>query len=711
MHSVTVGLSAMLLIAACCQIVVAQLNQCTGGDTCINIYDCSRFGPHYNEPAKWSNSLRAEFRAKICKREKGNGMNLYKVCCKQSVQNDNRKRGLDVLDLEGCGAYSEDRIAFGQDAKLFQYPWMALLKPKIGNFDCGGTLINERYILTAAHCLKNNDITTVRLGEFDLNSTIDCDKRGELCALPPQDIAVERVILHEAYSGRRKVNDIALIRLAKSASYNDNVLPICLPVGPTMRTTQTTYFVAGWGRTESAFYSNKLQFTKLKLLPNDECEQQLLKVDSFAKLNNDQMCAIGANLTDNCSGDSGGPLKSISVNARYVQYGVVSFGLRTCGRQSAPGVYTRVENYVDWILSHLEEMHSTQMILTVGLVLFVACCQRVTAQFNKCPVDEMCMNIRECERFSPHFNEPAKWSPSLRDEFRLRVCGREKSNGVYKVCCSLPAPSTVSERKRGLELLDLEHCGSYTDDKISFGQDAKLFQFPWMALLKSKAGSFFCGGTLINERYVLTAAHCLMNDDVASVRLGEYDLNSTIDCNKHGDCAPAPQDIPVERIISHEDYSGRYKVHDIGLIRLARRASLNDNVLPICLPVIPAFHTKQTVFFVVGWGQTQTALFSNKLQFTMLELMGNDACLEQLRPKDKFVRIFNSQLCAIGSNLSDNCSGDSGGPLKSISIQHSRYVQYGVVSFGLRTCGKQSAPGVYTKVESYVDWILDRLED
>uniref|UniRef100_A0A182SI45 Peptidase S1 domain-containing protein n=1 Tax=Anopheles maculatus TaxID=74869 RepID=A0A182SI45_9DIPT len=356
MQSSTIPLSVILLIAAFCQIAAAQFNQCTGSDSCIVINECSRFGPHFNEPAKWSDSLRAEFRSRVCQREKTNNGNVYKVCCPQTVTyNSNRKRGLDVLDVEGCGAYSEDRIAFGQDAKLFQYPWMALLKPKVGNFVCGGTLINERYVLTAAHCLKNNDIAIVRLGEFDLSSDIDCDKRGELCAMPPQDIPVERTILHDNYSARRKVNDIGLIRLANEASYNDNVLPICLPVSPAMRTTQKTFFVAGWGGTESSIFSNKLQFTKLNLLPNNECLQQLLKVDPYTKLNDNQMCAIGTNLTDNCTGDSGGPLKSISINARYVQYGVVSFGLRTCGRQSAPGVYTKVENYIEWILDNLEE--------------------------------------------------------------------------------------------------------------------------------------------------------------------------------------------------------------------------------------------------------------------------------------------------------------------------------------------------------------------
>uniref|UniRef100_A0A1Y9H331 Peptidase S1 domain-containing protein n=1 Tax=Anopheles dirus TaxID=7168 RepID=A0A1Y9H331_9DIPT len=347
--------------------------------------------------------------------------------------------------------------------------------------------------------------------------------------------------------------------------------------------------------------------------------------------------------------------------------------------------------------------------LTLTVMLLVgATCQTVGAQYNTCAGEEACIDINDCDMFGPHFTEPAKWPMSLKDEFRKRVCERDRSRNLFKVCC---LPKANSVRRRGIDLIDMEHCGAYTDDKISFGQDAKLFQFPWMALLRSKTGDFFCGGTLINERYVLTAAHCLKNNVVAHVRLGEYNLNSTIDCDKHGECAAAPQDIPVERIISHEKYSGRYKVNDIGLIRLARKVSLNDMVQPICLPVAPDFRTDQTFFFVAGWGQTHNAMFSQKLQFTKLELMPNDECSRRWQPSARHIKIVDSQMCAIGTDLSDNCPGDSGGPLKSISVSHSRFVQYGVVSFGLRTCGKQSAPGVYTRVESYVDWILGHLEE
>uniref|UniRef100_A0A182Q1X5 Peptidase S1 domain-containing protein n=1 Tax=Anopheles farauti TaxID=69004 RepID=A0A182Q1X5_9DIPT len=342
----------VLLMAVCCQDTAAQFVQCRGAEACVNIEDCPTFGPHYHEPAKWTDALRQEFRKRVCKRERINGGNAYKVCCQPA--NDGRKRGLELLDLESCGPYTEDRIAFGQDARLFQFPWMALLMTRDNRFPCGGTLIAERYVLSAAHCVLER-IVKVRLGEFDISKPIDCDKRGELCAEAPQDIPVEKTISHEDYSRRYKVNDIALFRLARNAELNDNVAPICLPVNAAMSTKQPVYFVAGWGTTEKDITSDRLLFTKLSLVPNAECKERLKPHEQDIQLYDTQMCAMGTNLTDNCTGDSGGPLKTISINARYVQYGVVSYGLRSCGRLSAPGVYARVESYVPWILQHLEE--------------------------------------------------------------------------------------------------------------------------------------------------------------------------------------------------------------------------------------------------------------------------------------------------------------------------------------------------------------------
>uniref|UniRef100_A0AAG5DTW4 limulus clotting factor C n=1 Tax=Anopheles atroparvus TaxID=41427 RepID=A0AAG5DTW4_ANOAO len=335
----------------CCQTVAAMFNSCTNGDACIDISRCDFFGPNHKEPNKWTASQKEGFKSRFCSKEQSSsGGNLYKVCCKNTLKNR-----IDLLDLENCGPYTSERIAFGKDAKLFEFPWMALLSSR-EIWICGGTLINKRYVLTAAHCVKNIELGPVRLGEYDLNETIDCDTRGELCADPAQDIPVERVIIHEEYNARRKQHDIALLRLSREATMNDNVNPICLPVTPALQTKLPTYFVAGWGTTEKSLQSTKLQFTKLNLVSLDECQTQLRSIVGLVNLYDTQLCAKGEEeLSDNCVGDSGGPLKSVSVSARFVQYGVVSFGLKSCGKRSAPGVYTKVEQYLDWILDKLED--------------------------------------------------------------------------------------------------------------------------------------------------------------------------------------------------------------------------------------------------------------------------------------------------------------------------------------------------------------------
>ncbi|XP_017777054.1 PREDICTED: serine protease easter-like isoform X2 [Nicrophorus vespilloides] len=271
-----------------------------------------------------------------------------------------------------CGQSAQDRIVGGETTDLDEFPWMALIeyeKPNGRGFYCGGVLINKRYVLTAAHCLKGKDLprtwklSSVRFGEYNTSSVKDClsDGAGGFdCSEPPVDIPVEERIAHEKYNplDTNQYHDIALLRLSRDAPYTAYINPICLPIKKTELQKDLTgdnLFVAGWGKTESKSESDVKLKLKVPVKSNSECSS----VYSAARVNlgKGQMCAGGQKGKDSCRGDSGGPLMSLvqdSDEVYWVVSGIVSFGPSPCGMQGWPGVYTRVTEYADWIISKLK---------------------------------------------------------------------------------------------------------------------------------------------------------------------------------------------------------------------------------------------------------------------------------------------------------------------------------------------------------------------
>lgn len=254
----------------------------------------------------------------------------------------------------------------GKETGKREFPWMALIEyTKPGNLKghhCGGSLINNRYVLTAAHCVSaipsDWQLTGVRLGEWDASTNPDCTtgKNGQRdCNEPYIDCPVVERIPHPQYPGnsRDQLNDIALLRLQDEVQYTDFISPVCLP---TLASQRNDIFlgrkvvVAGWGRTETNFTSNIKLKAELDPVSTDVCNQRYASQRRTVTAN--QMCAGGVEGVDSCRGDSGGPLLLEDYSNGYSNYyiaGVVSYGPTPCGLRGWPGVYTRVAAYLDWV--------------------------------------------------------------------------------------------------------------------------------------------------------------------------------------------------------------------------------------------------------------------------------------------------------------------------------------------------------------------------
>ncbi|XP_071336882.1 plasminogen activator, urokinase a [Trachinotus anak] len=254
-----------------------------------------------------------------------------------------------VVDTElTCGERPERRmhkIVGGSFTAIESHPWVAAIFHK-GNFHCGGTLIAPCWVLTAAHCLSDDEIIadnlSVYLGKTAINDT-DAHKE--------QSFIVEKMINHHKYNTSNYDNDIALLmiksRSGGCAVKSESARTACLPPSHTQLPAGFQCSITGFGKERSGawHYSQHLKQAEVKLLSQTDCRRPSHYGDLIT---NNMICAGSPDWsTDACGGDSGGPLVC-EVSGRMFLFGVVSWG-DGCARENKPGVYTQVTNYNNWI--------------------------------------------------------------------------------------------------------------------------------------------------------------------------------------------------------------------------------------------------------------------------------------------------------------------------------------------------------------------------
>uniref|UniRef100_A0A182PNA5 CLIP domain-containing serine protease n=1 Tax=Anopheles epiroticus TaxID=199890 RepID=A0A182PNA5_9DIPT len=441
---------------------------------CISIRDCEPLLHVLLRQAEVSQSERMFLTRSRCNFEGRQPL----VCCADPSPNE----ASPLPSPPRCGVREATRLIGGQLTQLDDYPWAALIeyeKPD-GNtgFHCGGTLINQNHILTAAHCVSSLpagwSVHRVRLGEWDLSATLDCEY--DYCNGPPIDANVSKIIVHEGYAGRNGSfnHDIAIIRLEQEvdfSSQNAPVFPICLPIAQSIRRKNlwdTYSTIVGWGKTPTSDGISKKLMVDLGAKAFQECSSLQERSE---KGQSNQMCTLGKrHEREICSADSGGGLTRFLNGFQYL-IGIAGIGEHKCGTVDTPAQGQR--------------------------------CINPAGQPGKC------IPFRECSSLLSIYSKGFT-SPEESRFLAASRCGeKDRRSLVSTVCCASEQPARTNS------LPVSPQCGVQLTDRIVGGQSTELEEFPWTALIEYRKPTsgydFNCGGSLINARYTLTAAHCVQS--------------------------------------------------------------------------------------------------------------------------------------------------------------------------------------------------------
>ncbi|XP_025161569.1 uncharacterized protein LOC105191948 [Harpegnathos saltator] len=694
-----------------------------------------------------------------------------------------------------------------------EFPWMvALLVKSTGEsdvFQCGGSMINDRAVLTAAHCVisQKPENLVARFGQWDAVNNAQ--------ALPAQEADVLAIITHPTYYSGGLFHDVAVLVLEKSITYSANILPICLPEQGMVFAAGTRCYGTGWGSSSfgpEGTYQAKLRKVDVPIVDRAVCQTRLrsTKLGEYFQLHGSFICAGGEANKDMCRGDGGGPLACQTATGQFFQAGIVSWGIG-CGTSDIPAVYTSVSQHRQWIdkqlatygvcivapsgrcssrcvlgvrLWHIRILGSVTMwrlvstLTLLGTVLVTALpaaqnpgdlgslIDQVFPSSSTTPqsvpqiggdIDTLIKDVfgtgnvttaappnglilgsqntlspkpDNCECV-PYYQckegkilETGIGIIDIRSGFggndRQSQGGLGPCENYLDVCCKPPdtvdIPVTPTPDPR-------VGCGKRNPEGVGFritGQsdnEAQFGEFPWMvAILKEEAigtsgqklNVYQCGGALIHQKAVLTAAHCVNGKQPheLKIRAGEWDTMTKSEVFPH-------QDRDVETIVVHEKFHSGALFNDYALLILKEPVEYAENVDIVCLPETGMIFDGSKCF-ASGWGKDvfgKEGRYQVILKRVELPIVPHNSCQDILRTTrlGNYFRLDKSFICAGGEAGKDTCKGDGGSPLVCpLKNDPRRYVQAGIVAWGLG-CGEDGTPGVYASISNGRNWIDEQM--
>ncbi|XP_011693696.1 PREDICTED: transmembrane protease serine 9-like [Wasmannia auropunctata] len=569
-----------------------------------------------------------------------------------------------VLVFQACLAVPfglKPRITDGEDAIPGEFPYQVSVHwgfPPFIRFNhaCGGSIINERFILTAGHCVMKFGKLKVFAGKHSL-----LDREPTV-----QEIDVVKTIVHENYPGGVAPYDIALLKLKTPLTFNERVSPVNLPQQDEVITGNAV--LSGWGSTSKKLLPvlpKVLQKVTVPLLDHETCQEKFTKGPDAPKVYDSQICTEAVGEVSACSGDSGGPLVKF-VNKNYpVQVGIVSWGVYPCGVNKMPSVYTRVAFYINWI----------QMTIWLENLNYQYKLQHVKMEY----VDrKTCHEAVEDLTGSSPVHETNVCTGPLYDQ--ISACSGDSGGPLISRNGQKPVLT-------GIVSWGIIPCGSAGAPSVY----TRVSKFnSWIA---QKIGS------ILNENWIVTAGHCVQavpSINLLRVKAGKHDIRRNEDTE---------QTVQVVEGIIHENYGGDVGPYDIALLKLASPLKLSNEVQAIELAEPESDPTGEA--WLCGWGSTSTTRLPkmpDKLQHVKMEYVDRKTCHDAVEDLTGSSPVHETNVCT--GPLYDQisaCSGDSGGPL--ISRNGQKAVLTGIVSWGIIPCGTAGAPSVYTRVSKFNSWI------